>query len=200
MTPTDIADEIWSTQKIRVDRRKIDLDETIKRVGVHTVPIRIFEDVSTEVRTVVVPEGGELPSEDEIAAWEAEERAEAEPEEAEVEGAEELEALLAEEAPEPVAEAAEGEADTEVAAEPEAEAAPEAEAEAGARRSGRGRGGRGVRDLVATCSPACAQACGRAREVPALSGRTVHRPCARTGASIRPACEPMFHNGCKRPY
>ncbi len=97
VTPTDIADEIWSTQKIRVDRRKIDLDETIKRVGVHTVSIRIFEDVSTEIRTVVAPEGGELPSEDEIAAWEAEERAEAEPEEHEVEGAEELEALLLEE-------------------------------------------------------------------------------------------------------
>jgi large subunit ribosomal protein L9 len=98
VTPTDIADEIWSTSKIRVDRRKMDLPETIKRVGRHTVAITIFEDVQVEVTVLVVPEGGELPSEDEIAAWEAEERAEAEPdEEAEVEGAEELEALLAEE-------------------------------------------------------------------------------------------------------
>ncbi|MFI5403425.1 MAG: 50S ribosomal protein L9 [Planctomycetota bacterium] len=135
VTPTDIADEIWSTQKVRVDRRKIDLDETIKRVGVHTVPIRIFEDVSTEVRTVVTPEGGELPSEDEIAAWEAEERAEVELEEGEVEGAEELEALLAEEEPEPVAEAAEGEESeaaegVESESESEEPAAEAAEAEA----------------------------------------------------------------------
>src|SRR5215831_7964946 len=33
VTPTDIADELWSTKKIRVDRRKIHLPETIKRVG-----------------------------------------------------------------------------------------------------------------------------------------------------------------------
>ncbi len=131
VTPTDIADEIWATQKIRVDRRKIDLDETIKRVGAHTVSIRIFEDVDAEVRTLVIPEGGELPSEDEVAAWEAEERAEAEPEEHEVEGAEELEALLAEEeAPEPVAEAAEGDEDTPAEGDEEAPAEESEEAPA----------------------------------------------------------------------
>ena len=36
-------------QKIRVDRRKIDLPETIKRVGRYTVPITIFEDVKVEM-------------------------------------------------------------------------------------------------------------------------------------------------------
>ncbi len=129
VTPTDIADEIWATQKIRVDRRKIELEETIKRIGAHTVSIRIFEDVDAEVRTLVIPEGGELPSEAEVAAWEAEERAEEEPEEHEVEGAEELEALLAEEeSEEPVAEAAEGE-------EPAAEDAVEGEDEAPAEES-----------------------------------------------------------------
>jgi large subunit ribosomal protein L9 len=121
VTPTDIADEIWTQRKIRVDRRKIDLPETLKRVGRYTVPIVIFEDVSAEVRTLVVPAGGELPSDEEIAAWEAEERAEAEPEEAEIEGAEELEALLAE------PEAAEPEAEEVEAAEP---ARPEEPAEA----------------------------------------------------------------------
>ena len=123
VTPTDIADEIWSTSKIRVDRRKMDLPETIKRVGRHTVPITIFEDVKVEVPVLVIPEGGELPTEDEVAAWEAEERAEAEPEEgAEVEGAEELEALLAEEdapAEEPAADAEDAEpGDEEAPAEP----------------------------------------------------------------------------------
>jgi large subunit ribosomal protein L9 len=33
VTPTDITDEIWRARKIRVDRRKVDLPETIKRVG-----------------------------------------------------------------------------------------------------------------------------------------------------------------------
>src|SRR4029079_10892403 len=32
VTPTDIAEELWRTRKIRVDRRKIDLDVT-KRIG-----------------------------------------------------------------------------------------------------------------------------------------------------------------------
>ncbi len=67
VTPTDIADELWRTRKIRVDRRKIDLDEPIKRVGRYEVPIDVFEAVRVEVKTLVVPEGGELPEEEEPA-------------------------------------------------------------------------------------------------------------------------------------
>jgi large subunit ribosomal protein L9 len=68
VTPTDIADEIWRTLKVRVDRRKIDLDEPIKRIGRYNVPIELFTDVRVEVRTLVVPEGGELPPEEELEA------------------------------------------------------------------------------------------------------------------------------------
>lgn len=74
VTPTDIADEIWRARKVRVDRRKIEID-AIKRIGRHTVPIRVFEDVTAEVKTLVVPEGGELPPEEELAAMEAAEAA-----------------------------------------------------------------------------------------------------------------------------
>jgi large subunit ribosomal protein L9 len=77
VTPTDIADELWSTSKIRVDRRKIDIDN-VKRIGRYEVPIDLFQDVRVEVKLVVVPEGGELPSEDELEAMEAVERAEQE--------------------------------------------------------------------------------------------------------------------------
>ena len=70
VTTTDIADEIWRTRKIRVDRRKIGVD-TIKRIGRYTVPIDVFEDVVAEVKLMVVPEGGELPPEEELAAMEA---------------------------------------------------------------------------------------------------------------------------------
>src|SRR5512142_2206904 len=79
VTPTDIADELWSKAKVRVDRRKIGID-TIKRIGRYDVPIDVFQDVRVEVRTLVVPEGGELPSEDELDAMEAAERQAAEPE------------------------------------------------------------------------------------------------------------------------
>jgi large subunit ribosomal protein L9 len=92
VTPTDIADQLWEKHKVRVDRRKID-SETIKRIGRYQIPIELFQDVTAEVRTLVVPEGGELPPEEELEAMEAAERAEAEAEagaEAEAETIEEL--------------------------------------------------------------------------------------------------------------
>jgi large subunit ribosomal protein L9 len=65
VTATDIADELWRTRKVRVDRRKIDLPDPIKRVGRYAIPIDVFQDVRVEVKTLVVPEGGELPEEEE---------------------------------------------------------------------------------------------------------------------------------------
>src|SRR5512145_2270276 len=70
VTPSDIADEIWRARKIRVDRRKISSDP-IKRIGRHAIPIELFQDVHVEVKTLVVPEGGELPPEEELVALEA---------------------------------------------------------------------------------------------------------------------------------
>ena len=58
-SPSDVADEIWRARKIRVDRRKISIDP-IKRIGRYAVPIELFQDVHVEVKTLVVPEGGEL--------------------------------------------------------------------------------------------------------------------------------------------
>jgi large subunit ribosomal protein L9 len=82
VTPTDIAEELWRTRKIRVDRRKIDLG-VIKRIGRFSVPIQVYEGVTAEVKLLVVPEGGELPPEEELAAMEAAEAAEAAKAEAE---------------------------------------------------------------------------------------------------------------------
>ena len=65
VTATDIADEIWRVRKIRVDRRKIELEHPIKQVGRYDVPIEIFPGVTVEVKTLVVPAGGELPPEEE---------------------------------------------------------------------------------------------------------------------------------------
>src|SRR5213080_90577 len=60
VTPTDIADELWSTAKVRVDRRKIETDP-IKRIGRYEIPIGVFEAIRVDVKTEVIPEGGELP-------------------------------------------------------------------------------------------------------------------------------------------
>ena len=121
VTPTDIADELWSSKKVRVDRRKIETDP-IKRIGRYQVPIALFEDVRTEVQTEVVPEGGELPSDEELEQLEAAERAEQEA--AAPEPSVELEEILAE------VDAAEAEeAETEETAEAESEPEVDAEAE-----------------------------------------------------------------------
>ena len=141
VTSTDIADELWSTKKIRIDRRKIDLPESIKRIGRYQVAIDVFQDVRAEVRTLVVPEGGELPPEEELEAAAAAEAEAAEQEAAASEQArEEAEAKVAEviaqeEAEvdeelvgeEPVGEEATDKEATDEAAEPVEDVAEEAE-------------------------------------------------------------------------
>jgi large subunit ribosomal protein L9 len=120
VTPTDIVDELWRTRKVRVDRRKIELKDPIKRIGRYEVPITVFEDVQVEVKTLVVPLGGELPPEEELEAMVAAEEAAAAEAEAEAAAmsAEAQEAIAAElEAEEP---AEEGEVPEPQAAEQEA--------------------------------------------------------------------------------
>jgi large subunit ribosomal protein L9 len=96
VTPSDVADEIWRARKVRVDRRKITIDP-IKRIGRYSIPIEVFQDVQVEVKTLVVPEGGELPPEEELEALEAAAAAEAALAEAEAEAEhEEAETVIAE--------------------------------------------------------------------------------------------------------
>src|SRR6059058_3960057 len=129
VTPTDIADELWNSKKIRVDRRKIETDP-IKRIGRYEIPISLFEDIRVEVKTEVIPEGGELPSDEELAELEAAERAEQEAEAPEE--SVELEEILAEVDAAEAAEAEAEPAEADEAVEPEAEAAPEWRADADA--------------------------------------------------------------------
>jgi large subunit ribosomal protein L9 len=115
VTATDMADLLWDKHKIRVDRKKIELGESIKRIGRYEIPIELFADVVVPVRTLVVPEGGELPPEVEDAPvpeeGEAAPAADAEEEAAAEMSEEELDAAIAAaeqpEMPEPVEEAPE---------------------------------------------------------------------------------------------
>jgi large subunit ribosomal protein L9 len=68
VTATDVADRMWETQRVRIDRRKLDLPESIKRIGRYEVPVELFADVTATIRLAVVPEGGELPPEEELQA------------------------------------------------------------------------------------------------------------------------------------
>jgi len=129
VTPTDIADEIWSSKKIRVDRRKIETDP-IKRIGRYEVPIGLFEDVHVAVKTEVVPEGGQLPSDEELAQLEAAERAEQQA--ADPEPSVEIEEILAEVDAVDAAEAESTDVEAEGRETEEAEAEPDWRADADA--------------------------------------------------------------------
>jgi large subunit ribosomal protein L9 len=77
VTATNVADRLWEAEKLRVDRRKLQMD-TIKRIGRYTVAFEVFPEVVAELKLVVAPEGEELPPAEELAALEAQEVAEAE--------------------------------------------------------------------------------------------------------------------------
>jgi large subunit ribosomal protein L9 len=118
VTATDIADRVWDRQRVRIDRRKLDLPESIKRIGRYEVPVELFADVTATLRLAVVPEGGELPPEEELEALDqvaAQEEAAA--------AAEAEEARAAAEAATEAA-VAEAEAEEQPADEPSAGAAP----------------------------------------------------------------------------
>jgi large subunit ribosomal protein L9 len=133
VTATDVAERVWESERVRVDRRKLDLPDSIKRIGRYEVPVELFADVTATLRVAVVPEGGELPPQEEldaIAAAEAEAeaaaQAEAEAQHAQVEA--EIEAVVAEDEGEAEAEE-EVPAEVSESTEPEREPEPEPEPE-----------------------------------------------------------------------
>ena len=76
VTATNVADRLWEQEKLRVDRRKLDMN-TIKRIGRYRVSFEIFTDVVVELKVSVAPEGQELPPEEELLALAEAERVEA---------------------------------------------------------------------------------------------------------------------------
>jgi large subunit ribosomal protein L9 len=55
ITSSDIADKL-AEQGVEVDRKQIVLDEPIKALGVHAVPIRLHADVRPEIKVWVIKE------------------------------------------------------------------------------------------------------------------------------------------------
>ena len=54
ITSADVADAIWSARRVRVDKRKIRLEEPIKSLGTFMVDIDVFEGVEASVKVIVV--------------------------------------------------------------------------------------------------------------------------------------------------
>jgi large subunit ribosomal protein L9 len=57
VTPQDIADAIRDARGIRIDRRKIHLDEPIRHTGTYMVVVEVAEAVTATVKTMVVAAG-----------------------------------------------------------------------------------------------------------------------------------------------
>jgi large subunit ribosomal protein L9 len=57
VTPQDIADAIRDARGIRVDRRKIHLDEPIRHTGTYMVDVEVADGVTAAVKTMVVAAG-----------------------------------------------------------------------------------------------------------------------------------------------
>jgi large subunit ribosomal protein L9 len=54
VTTQDIADAIRDARGLRVDRRRIRLEEPIKSIGTYMVTVEVAEDVSASIKTMVV--------------------------------------------------------------------------------------------------------------------------------------------------
>jgi large subunit ribosomal protein L9 len=60
VTNQDIASAIYDARKVRVDKRKVLLDEPIKTLGTHMVHVEVHESVEpAEVKVIVIAQGEE---------------------------------------------------------------------------------------------------------------------------------------------
>ncbi len=55
VTAANIASAIERARDVRIDRRRVRLDEPIKSLGTHQVPIQVHGDVEASVKVIVVP-------------------------------------------------------------------------------------------------------------------------------------------------
>jgi large subunit ribosomal protein L9 len=63
ITSSNIADRIAEELGQDFDRRKVQLDESLRQLGTHRVPVRLMADVVPEVIVVIEREGGEPEAE-----------------------------------------------------------------------------------------------------------------------------------------
>jgi large subunit ribosomal protein L9 len=54
VTPQDIADAIREARGIRIDRRKVHLDEPIRHTGTYMVVVETADELTATVKTIVV--------------------------------------------------------------------------------------------------------------------------------------------------
>ena len=55
ITPANIVSAIEKARDVRIDRRRVKLDEPIRALGTHQVPLQVHGDVEASVKVIVVP-------------------------------------------------------------------------------------------------------------------------------------------------
>ncbi len=54
ITSKDIAEGILSEYNIELDKKKIDLKEPLKKLGVHNIPINLYKDVAIQIKVNLI--------------------------------------------------------------------------------------------------------------------------------------------------
>jgi large subunit ribosomal protein L9 len=54
VTPQDIADAIRDARGVRIDRRKVHLDEPIRHTGTYMVVVEVADELTAAVKTIIV--------------------------------------------------------------------------------------------------------------------------------------------------
>ena len=57
VTPDDIVNAVKQARGLKLDRRKVHLENPIRTTGTHMVTIEVHDGVTAEVKTIVTPEG-----------------------------------------------------------------------------------------------------------------------------------------------
>src|SRR3954468_20099995 len=60
ITSSDIAEKILSQTGVEINRRKIDLDEPLKRIGIYPIKIRLLAGLEPLVNVVVEGQAGDI--------------------------------------------------------------------------------------------------------------------------------------------
>jgi len=56
VTAQDVADAIRQARGIRIDRRRVRLEQPIRATGTHMVTVEVHDGVTADVKTIVTPE------------------------------------------------------------------------------------------------------------------------------------------------
>jgi large subunit ribosomal protein L9 len=56
VTSQEIADAIRQARGVRLDKRRIQLEDAIKTTGTHMVTVEVADGVTTEIKTIVTPQ------------------------------------------------------------------------------------------------------------------------------------------------